>query len=422
MKTRFLLKRKKANPAGSHLIYIALYEGDQTELISTDKRINKADWSKDGLPKDQGGDIFNAIEKVRASVRKAEKMLEINDQPITPFTVKQKYLDNEKQKKEANLTGDERAKAGLKSIYSLAKTYKENLPDKFSKATKTTVAISIDQFMQYLDKVGKRSIELKDLSDTLIEDYGKYLLEKRKLANSTHNKRMKHLNWFLKSIGFKATIKPRKQRRKAIIALTVKELRALEEVNVSKASDEFLRRTNTTREFLQRSKEMFLLGCYTALRISDLKRINPTNSAGGFISLTTQKNNEVFRMPIMSQAQAILDKNGGRAPRISEQEVNRSIKAVCELAKINQEIELEYSKGGRDLIKKVRKYEVISSHIAGKTFITNAKELWGLEPAEVAGIVRKDLKTMLNHYFKPPVESATLKMINADLAQMKIAK
>lgn len=64
------------------------------------------------------------------------------------------------------------------------------------------------------------------------------------------------------------------------------------------------------------------------------------------------------------------------------------------------------------------KHTQITLHISGKTFITNAKELWGLEPAEVAGIVRKDLKTMLNHYFKLPVESATRKMMNADKAQL----
>jgi len=127
-------------------------------------------------------------------------------------------------------------------------------------------------------------------------------------------------------------------------------------------------------------------------------------------------------MPIMKQAQAILSKYKGWAPKISEQEVNRSIKKVCEQAKINTPVEVEYTKGGKELIKTFKKYELISSHIAGKTFISNAKELWNLEPAEVAAIVRKDLRTMLNSYFRAPVESATLKMIAADKGQMKIAR
>src|SRR5207245_791874 len=114
-------------------------------------------------------------------------------------------------------------------------------------------------------------------------------------------------------------------------------------------------------------------------------------------------------------------RNGFYPPRISEQEVNRSIKQVCELAGIDTPIEWHFSRGGKEFTKVVPKFELITSHIAGKTFITNAKELWGLEPAEIAAITGKDFKNMLNHYFKAPVESATQKMLKADKALMKIA-
>ena len=414
MKTRYLLKHR--GRIATHPIYVALYEGDQTELIYTKQRIAKNAWSKpDSLPKDQNGEIFKAIEKVKADIGKAKLRLEADDLPITPFTVKQAYLALKKKKGDVQLSKDQLAKSGLKTVYSLCKSYSENLPDKFSPATKKTVKISINQFMQFMDKTGNRSLEINNLTEEIILDYGKYLLEKRRLADSTHNKRMKHLKWFLKSIKFHIVIAPRKLKKKAIVALTVPELRALEEVDVTQHKDKL------SHVFMQRAKDMFLLGCYTALRISDLKRINPTNSANGFITLTTQKNNELFRMPIVSQAQAILDKYEGRPPKISEQEINRSIKKVLELAKINTPIEIEGTRAGKAFSKIVPKHDLITSHIAGKTFITNAKELWNLDPAEVAGIVRKDLKTMLNHYFKAPVESATLKMLNAEKALMKIS-
>lgn len=416
MKTRYLLKKRGSIKGATHPIFIALYEGDTTELIYTGQRITLKEWSpNDRLPKDQKGEVHRAIEKVREAISKAKVRLEADEQPITPFTVKQAYETLTKQKGDAQHSKDKIAKAGLRTVYSLAKSYKEALPDKFSKTTKTTVKISIDQFMQYLDKTAQRSLEIKELTQEIIENYSKYLLDKRRLSDSTLNKRMKHLNWFLKSIKFQATIVPRKLKKKAIIALTIAELRALEAVDVTKHKDK------ESHEYLQRAKDMFLLGCYSALRISDLKRINRANSSDGFITLTTQKNNELFKMPIVSQAQIILDKYEGKAPKISEQEVNRSIKRVCELAKINKLIEIEGTRGGKVFRKTVSKYEIITSHIAGKTFITNAKALWDLDPAEIAGIVRKDLKTMLNHYFKPPVESATIKMIAADNPQMKIA-
>jgi len=416
MKTRYLLKKRGGVKGATHPIYIALYEGDTTELIYTGQRITLKEWSpNDRLPKDQKGEVYRAIEKVREAINKAKVRLDADERAITPFTIKQAYETLAKQKGDAQHSKDKIAKLGLRTVYSLAKSYKENLPDKFSKATKTTVSISIDQFMQYLDKTGKRSLEIKDLTQETIDSYAKYLLDKRRLSDSTHNKRMKHLNWFLKSIKFQATMTPRKLKKKAIVALTIAELRALEAVDVTTHEDK------ESHEYLQRAKDMFLLGCYSALRISDLKRISPANSSDGFITLTTQKNNELFKMPIVTQAQVILDKYEGKAPKISEQEVNRLIKIVCGLAKINKPIEIEGTRGGKTFRKTVAKHEIITSHIAGKTFITNAKALWDLDPAEVAGIVRKDLKTMLNHYFKPPVESATIKMIAADNAQMKIA-
>lgn len=416
MKTRYLLKKRGNTKGATHPIYIALYEGDTTELIYTGQRITLKEWSpNDRLPKDQKGETYKAIEKVREGINRAKVRLEADDQPITPFTVKQAYEALTKQKESAQHSKDKIAKAGLRTVYSLAKQYKDALPDKFSQATKKTVKISIDQFTQYLENTTQRSVELKDLNQDLIDSYSKYLLDKRKLSDSTLNKRMKHLNWFLRSINYQASIVPRKLKKKAIIALTVAELRALESVDVTK------HKNTESHEYLQRAKDMFLLGCYSALRISDLKRINPANSSDGFISLTTQKNNEVFRMPIVSQAQAILDKYKGKAPKISEQEVNRSIKIVCELANINKPIEIETTRGGKTVTKTVAKHQVITSHIASKTFITNAKALWDLDPAEVAGIVRKDLKTMLNHYFKAPVESATKKMIAADSTKLKVA-
>jgi integrase len=239
--------------------------------------------------------------------------------------------------------------------------------------------------------------------------------QKKGLANTTYNKRMKHLGQFLKFICISIPIKLKKVRKRAIIALTVEELNRLQAVDVT------LHKDKLSHPYLQRAKDMFLLGCFTSLRISDLKKINPTNSSRKFISLTTQKNNKVFRIPIVPEAAEILERNGFYPPRISAQEVNRSIKKVCELAQIDTPIEWHFSRGGKDLTKVVPKYELITSHIAGKTFITNAKELWGLEPAEVAAIVGKDFKNMLNHYFKAPVESATIKMLNAEKIQLKIA-
>lgn len=421
MKTRYLLRSIKDN-VNTYQIYIALYQGDEWQSIYTKQRIHIDEWEKSTrMPKDHTGEVFKEIEKVKRLVEKAYKKLDYEDSPITPYTVKEAYKELINEKNKAQESKEKIAKAGQKSIYNLAINFYENLPAEIEGSTKKTITISIKQFLAYLEKAGKRSLGKADLSEDIITKYGEYLLtkmqgtggvkrgatNKKGLANSTYNKRLKHLRQFLKSIDIHLPVKLRKVKKRAILALDVNELRALENVDVTTHKDKL------SHEYFQRAKDLFLLGCYTSLRISDIKRLNPTNTSGGFINLTTQKNNKVIRIPIIPLAKVILEKYHYRAPKISDQEANRSIKQVCKLAGIDSTIQWNYSRGGKELTKDVPKYELITIHVSGKTFITNAKELWKLEPTEVAAITGKDFKTMLNHYFNQPVESAITKMMKS---------
>jgi hypothetical protein len=64
------------------------------------------------------------------------------------------------------------------------------------------------------------------------------------------------------------------------------------------------------------------------------------------------------------------------------------------------------------------KHELITSHIAGKTFITLAPKLWNLSPAEIAAIVGKNVQTLLKHYFGDQGDEAREKMIRYDQMQL----
>jgi hypothetical protein len=99
------------------------------------------------------------------------------------------------------------------------------------------------------------------------------------------------------------------------------------------------------------------------------------------------------------------------APKISEQHLNKEIKKVCKAANITKIITARTNKAGLDVEVQVPKHDLITSHTASKTFITLAPARFGLDPAEIAAIVGKDLKTLLNHYFQLPKESAIRKMM-----------
>lgn len=407
MKLRYYLKLDKSGP---HQIYIALYQNDSKNFIYTGQRINISDWSeKDRAPKNHNSEVAKTIEKAMVMVKKTIAKLELDDRIVTPFSVKLAYMEELALKEHQQGQADKKSKQEIITICKLADRWTQEELFRFRKSSQRSVKESINAFTSYLKSVGFATLERKALTQSVISGYERYLLEKKKLADNTHGKRMKHLRWFLKSLDFDVSKIKLRSSKKPIISLTLEELKRLESVDVSFSVEQ------------QKAKDMFLLGCYTGLRISDLKRLNATNTKDGFIKIKLQKNDKDVRIPIIKAADLILSKYEYRSPRISAQAVNECIKLVCEKAKINEKVVIDYTRGGQRLSKTKPKYKLITSHIAGKTFITLAPKLWGLSPAEIAAIVGKDLKTLIQSYFGDQGDEARIKIIERDNEIMKVS-
>lgn len=407
MKLRYYLNRRGAGP---HPIYVALYQNDSKEFIYTGQLISSNEWSKkERAPKNHSSQISKAIEKVKAIVNKIITKLELDDRIVTPFSVKLAYMEELALKEHNQEKADKKSKVEIVTVCKLADRWVSDELFRFRKNTRKSVKASINAFTTYLKSVGFTTLERKSLNDTIISGYERYLLEKKKLADSTHGQRMKHLRWFLKWLDFDVSKIKLRSSKKPIISLTLEELKRLEAVDVSFSVEQ------------QKAKDMFLLGCYTGLRISDLKSLNAINTKDWFIKKKLLKNDKDVRIPIIKAANEILSKYNYRSPRISEQAVNECIKLVCEKAKINDKVVIDYTRGGQKLSKTIPKYKLITSHIAGKTFITLAPKLWGLSPAEIAAIVGKDVKTLINNYFGDQGDEARQKMISRDNEIMKVS-
>jgi len=435
MKIRFLLKvhhvvigtiktEKKVEKiygkkkGADYPIYLALYDRDQTEIIYTGQRCKVSEWSKkDRIPKDVKGDLYTEITDVKNAVEKVMKRMKADDKVITPFQLKAEYDAQQKAKYLKQHSADKKEKESLTSITGLIKKWIDTGMSEYLPSTKRTITISINQFKEYLKISGNLKLEKKDLTPDLIHEYAiNFLQEKRKLSDSTHAKRMKHLRLFLKWANIDTAIikdikiRSIKPSERNIISLTKEELERLEAVDVSFDYE------------WQRSKDMFLLGCYTGLRVSDLKRISRHKIENGCINITLQKNRKNVSIPVLKQTKAILEKYDMQAPKISEQQVNDGIKKVCEKAGINKMTEFKSKRKGVLIEKKYPKHELITTHVAGKTFISLAPDKWGFTPADVAAFVGKDIKTVLGYYLRPDQESAINKMLEVESrAKMRVS-
>lgn len=399
-----------------HYIFIALYEGKIRELITTGQKIEPHAWNKKHRrPNDMASETGMIVEKIKEDLQRTRRRMIAQDLPITPFSLKSEYMKSKNQVREEQRDADTKAKASKSSVSSLIEKWKAEGLDEYQSSTVNVIKTSINMFKTFLSSRYPK-LERNELSADVFREYSRYLELTRKVADSTHGKRIKHLRWFLKWIGMdesaikKIKIRTVTQDERNIFRLTMAELTALENVDVSASAEK------------QKAKDMFLIGCYTGLRISDIKRISPHRIRNGAIDITQKKNRKLNTVPLLPQLDAILKRYNYYAPKIAEQQVNESIKTVCQEAGIDQPT-FKKQKKAFQLIESLHpKYELITSHSAGKTFISLAGERWGLRPEEIAAIVGKDVKTILAYYLEPDVETAKQKMIEAEhRALMKIA-
>lgn len=120
---------------------------------------------------------------------------------------------------------------------------------------------------------------------------------------------------------------------------------------------------------LAKARDLFLLGCYTAMRFSDYSRIKKSWIKGDNIVFTEEKTGNRNLIPLSPAAREIITRYKG-APRLSQQKLNEYIKEVCKLAGITDKVELTYTKGGLEVRRAKPKCDLVSTHTARRTGAT----------------------------------------------------
>ncbi len=126
-------------------------------------------------------------------------------------------------------------------------------------------------------------------------------------------------------------------------------------------------------------RDIFLIGCYTALRFSDYSRINidhifdnltPDGSGIKVLKLRTKKTGTEVNIPLSPDAITILKRHDFTLPKTYEHKVNKAIKEICELAKINEPVEVRSVVSGEQKVEFQPKYKLVKTHTARRTGAT----------------------------------------------------
>jgi integrase len=165
------------------------------------------------------------------------------------------------------------------------------------------------------------------------------------------------------------------------VYLTADELEAIAEIDLSESPEPEIHR------------DVFLIGCYTAQRISDYKAIKPehiTKTAKGvpILKLIQKKTGETVMIPIRRELSILLKKYNNHPPAIKDQKLNEAIKQIAAKANINTLIELEKIRGGKKVRTVLPKHKLIMSHTARRT---------GATLMYLAGIPTLDIMKITGH-------------------------
>lgn len=364
----YLEKRKDKNgeykTKNAPIIYSFSWEGYRLKS-TVGERTDTKYWDEE-KQKLKGGrervQINQRLDAFKAKVEKIYREAVIMEEVLTPDLLKKKLSGKKNSGRKLldffqEFIDTSKATCSLNTIKKYDTT-KKHLEDYFFKKRR---AYQFDDFTPDT---------LQEIVDFLIND------EDKGLTNNTVAKYIKVIKRFLNwsnDKGYNTSIKHKgftfSEKEGEIIVLNWDELMHLYNLKIEK-------------EHLQHIRDIFCFGCFTGLRFSDIQNLKWGQVGKDSIKVNTIKTNDSLNIPLIDYSKAILEKYKGMElennrclPTISNQKTNFYLKEVGKLAKFTEPITTVKYKGTKRIESTLPKHKHLTTHIARKTFITNAFRL-----------------------------------------------
>ena len=182
------------------------------------------------------------------------------------------------------------------------------------------------------------------------------------------NKNIKaFLNWcFDKNVVSRFSLKPFVTVMEDVdkIYLTEEDLCALEALELTDSHESIVR-------------DLFLVGCETGLRFSDFSRVTEHDFRSDGLHIVPKKTKKSgvkkVIIPLSARFRSIVERYNGVLPNYDRNQVtrfNRTIRELCQLAGMEDEITFYREVAGESIMVKKKKYEEVTSHTCRRTFCT----------------------------------------------------
>ena len=292
----------------------------------------------------------------------------------------------------------------------------------FTDGSVRTIKTSNKQFKKFQESK-KRTYDFDDIDLQFYYDFSAYLKKRNYCLNSS-GKIINQLKWIMacaQAEGYhnnNAYKNPKfKGNRVQVdsIYLTQEELDKMNAADLSELEDGAVI-----------SRDIFMVGVYTAQRISDYNNIKkedirttkkrwiediPDPDKPGatkavirekeitYIDIHQKKTGAKVSIPCKKELIAILEKYNYNLPHFEDQTINRHIKDIARVAGLTDLVTIETSKGGVRKKETVEKYKLVMSHTARRTGAT-LMYLAGIELFDIMKVTGHTTPEMLKRYIK----------------------
>jgi integrase len=380
LNVRFYINKQKVTKHKDHPVYMSItFNGQRIRRPVSGVHVAEKSWD-DEKERIKSGSRLNQFDEIRSfnnRIDQIEAQLKLIQQTAFDkrLTLTEKYILE-------RLEDESLIKADNHDFFKVVDLYMAAIRSVKAKATMDTKKSDFD-FLRRFEKEYSYKLSLNKMDLEFFEIFRRYSFEDRKIGDNTFAKTIRtlksFLNWaferdYIREQHYKKFKAP--ERYTEIICLTL---------------GEFTRLYNHTFESkrLEYVRDVFIFGCSTGLRFSDLKALKSSNVHEDFIVFNTQKTSQNNTVPLNKYSKEILKKYKGTVqeplPRISHQKFNVYIKLCCKEVEIDTPTTLTRFSGGTRTEETYPKWELITSHAARKTF-TTLNLLLGVSERVVKGI------------------------------------
>jgi integrase len=227
----------------------------------------------------------------------------------------------------------------------------------------------VKTFIEYENVIGEK-LQLRNIRVKDLESFAEYL-ETENYQVLTIERQVGRLRFFLNR-ALEHNIEIDKSYKQRIYLDKEEDIEGvyLNEKEIQKIVDQDF----SDNYELNITKQNFLIGIHTGLRISDFLRLDTSHMSEGVFKIKTKKTGARVVVPIHPIVRKVIDSNfGNLPPKVSSSDFNINIKTICQVCEIDYQV---YGKlFDKDLKRKkigyFKKYQLISSHVCRRSFATN---------------------------------------------------